>query len=76
MDIQSYLKSLKKEVKVIDALLEYTAIAPLADYPFQDYIGINFTESGINSFKFYFAVFQPISKEFSSKFLDHPIELT
>ena len=75
MNIQSYFKSLKKEVKIIDTLLEYTTIKPFPNYPFHDYIGINFTTENITSLKFYFGFFQPITKELSDIFLNQHEEL-
>jgi hypothetical protein len=75
MSLESYFKALKKKDDIIHALIEFTSIKNHADYPFQDYIGINFTENEIVSLKFYFAFYEPITEKISEKFLDNQTDL-
>lgn len=71
MSVQTYFNDLKRKDKIIGTLLEYINVKPKAEYPYQDYIGVNFTDTKIISLKFYFGFYEPITKQLGNLFLDH-----
>jgi hypothetical protein len=74
MQIIEYLKELASRREVLAPLERYVGLKPAADYPYQDYIGVNFNKEKISGLKFYFSFYQALTSEISSVFLDEQLE--